>query len=366
MIELGQVSADLGEIQQLMEARQWDEAISLLRRAVEERPFDCQALGKLGYALWKKGERQEGAETLERALQLDPDDGEVIKDCVHVFLDAGRSEDARQILEGYLTRNPWDWQMKEFLEGLSKAVPQKRPSCQSNDNGVSTASLLVGLGEEEFEKGKMDRARLCFEMALEKDPGNAKAHNNMGVLAWQVGDLDGALAYFDKALDLAPTDGEILLNAARAVGSAGHGETASELLEIYLAAHPDEKEIWNEYKELILKGAQAWTPDHLDSSVAEIYVEMGRRLLEAGDIQGAAEAFARAVRLDPQNVEGYLRLGRLHLQLNQVEDALPLLEQAEALDGANEEVSKALADARERLTETADAGEGTRLSAALS
>jgi len=357
MIELGQTSADLGEIDQLIEACQWDKAISLLRHAVAKRPFDTRAISKLGYALWEKGERKEGAETLERALQLDPDDAEIIKDCVRVFVEAGRAQDARQILDGYLLRNPWDWEIKEFLNGLSEAEPQKAPSCQSNDSEAATAALLVGLGEEEFEKGNTERARTCFEMAMEKDPGNARAYNNMGVLAWQVGDLDQALANFDKALDLAPTDGEILLNAARALGAADHCETASQLLEIYLTAHPDEREVWGEYKELIRKGSQAWSPDGLGMHVAEIYREMGDRLAGAGDMQGAAEALARAVRLDPQNVEGYLRLGLLHLQLNQAEEALPFLEQAQALDGANEEVTKALADARARCKEPAEAKE---------
>ncbi|SHF57935.1 Tfp pilus assembly protein PilF [Desulfacinum infernum DSM 9756] len=357
MIEVGQMSADLGKVLHSMESGRWDEAISLLRPMVERRPFDTRAIGKLGYALWKSGERQEGAETLERALQLDPDDGEVIKDCVQVFWEAGRREDALQVLESYLQRNPWDGDVKEYMDRLQSAeIGEARP-CQPNDSGASAAALLVGLGEEEFEKGNMERARTCFEMALEKDPGNAKAHNNLGVLAWQEGDLNAALACFDRALDLAPTDGEILCNAARALGAAGHCETASQLLEIYLSAHPDDTDVWGEYRELVRQGAQSWKPDHLDSGVAAVYVEMGRRLAEAGDLQGAAEALARAVRVDPENVEGYQQLALLHMGLNQMQDALALLEQAQALDEDNQEVAEALADVRQRLRETPEEDE---------
>lgn len=348
-MDMGQINASLGDIEQHIEMCQWDKAISLLRRAVEERPFDCRAISKLGFALWKKGERQEGAETLERALQLDPDDGEVIKDCVQIFLEAGRDVDARQIFESYVQRNPWDWEIKDTIEALLKGKPENAPIRQSNDNGASMADMLVSLGEEEFSKGQTERARMCFEIALEKNPGSARAYNNMGVLAWQSGDLEGALTCFDKALDLAPADGEILLNAARVLGAHGQCETAAQLLEIYLTAHPQEADAWNEYRDLIRKSAQCWSPDNLDSTVAQVYVEMGRRLAEAGDIQGAAEAFARAARIEPNDVAPYYHLALLHLQLDQFHEALDLLQQAHSLDDQNADVAEALAQVRKKL-----------------
>ncbi|SMC22441.1 Tfp pilus assembly protein PilF [Desulfacinum hydrothermale DSM 13146] len=356
MIEVAQMGGDLSQVGPLMQAGRWQEAVSLLRPMVEQRPYDARAIGKLGYALWKQGDRQEGVESLERALLLDPDDGEVIKDCVRVFQECGRVQDAREILQSYLDRNPWDMEVKDHMDHLNASGPETEVTCQSNDDGVSKAALLVELGEEEFEKENLERARTCFEMALEKDPANAKAHNNLGVLAWQQGDLNGALAHLDKALDLAPTDGEILLNAARALGAAGHCDTASQLLEVYLSAHPQEADVWEEYRELVRQSVQAWRPDNLDAKVAGIYVEMGRRLADAGDVQGAAEAFARAVRLDPENAEGYLQLGLLYARLDQTDEALELLEQAQALDEENQEVAEALGAVRRRIQEAPSEG----------
>lgn len=349
MNDSGQSKAGLDVFRQFIDKCQWDDAISFLQRIVEERPFDCRATSKLGLALWKKGRRREGAEALERALQLDPDDGEVIRDCMAVFVEAGRDEDAHMVLESYLQRNPWDSEIKNYIKQLAVSKKWNETSRQTNDKEVTTAELLVGLGEEEFAKGNMERARVCFEMALEQDPAHAKAYNNLGVLAWQEEDLERAMSYLEKALDLAPVDGDILVNAAKVLEAAGHYETAAQFLEIYLAAHPQDTESWNDYREMISRGAQSWSPQNLDESVAEIYLEMGQRLVEKGDIQGAAQAFARAARLKPHGFEAYLQLGLLHLRLDQLQEALEMLEQARSLNSQNGDVAEVLDKVRQKL-----------------
>ncbi|MGQ9748167.1 tetratricopeptide repeat protein [Desulfosoma sp.] len=349
MIEHGQTHSDLENVQQFLAAHQWDQAISLLEPIVQKRPYDCQALSKLGFATWKKGDRQKGAHILEKALELDPDDPEVVKDCVRIFLEAGRGDDARQILESYVQRNPWELEVKQFLDQLSNHNAWNGAPRQESDKEGTAADLLVHLGEEEYDKGNVARARMCFEMAMEKEPAHAKAYNNMGVLTWQEGDLERAMTYFEKALDLAPTDGEILLNAAKVLEAAGHYETGSQLLEIYLTAYPQDAEVWSDYREMIRRGAQSWSPENLDGSVAEIYEEMGRRLAQAGDVQGAAEAFARVARLQPNNAQAYYQLGLLHLNLNQLQEALEMLQEAQSLDSQNNDVAEALAKVRQML-----------------
>lgn len=341
----------------LIEARRWAEAEELLRKAEQEFPFDTSILAQLGTVLWHSGQHRKALESLERALMFDQDDAEVIEAILKVYLAMGRRQDAEDIFRAYMERNPWNYETHEVLRRLlsqgqelvmkqTYSGPSDRPP--NEGNGMESA-VLLRIGEEEFERQNFDRARVCFQLACEKDPSNARAHNNLGVLAWQEGDLDSALAFFDRALDLDPLDGDVLLNSARALAAAGHGETASQMLEIYLTAHPDEKVVWAEYRDMVRKSAQAWRPDNLDSIVADIYAEMGCRLAEAGDVQGAAEAFARTLMIQPDNVEAYLQLALLHCSLNQFEDAVEVLEQAQSLDGANEAVAKALSKVRTQL-----------------
>lgn len=362
---VGMARVDEERLTALMESQRWAEAEELLRKAEQEFPFDSSILARLATVLWHSGQHRKALESLERALMFDQDDGEVIEAILKIYLAMGRRQDAEDIFNAYVERNPWNYEIHEALgrllnqgEGLSMKQEDNVPLNRVPSDGDSSESaVLLRIGEEEFERQNFDRARVCFQLACEKDPSNARAHNNLGVLAWHEGDLDSALASFDQALDLDPLDGDVLLNSARALAAAGHGETASQMLEIYLTAHPDEKDVWAEYRDMVRKSAQAWRPDNLDSTVAEIYAATGCRLAEAGDVQGAAEAFARTIMIQPDNLEAYLQLALLHVSLNQFEDAVEILEQAQALDGSNEAVIKALAEARDKLKRESGGGE---------
>ncbi len=97
---------------------------------------------------------------------------------------------------------------------------------------------------------------------------------------------------------------------------------------------------------MIWRLGQAWRPDGLDGKAADVYLQMGEELSRCGDLQGAGEAYARALRIRPEHPEGYLRLGQLYMQLGSFEEAVEVLEQGRALDGQSAEILKALERAR--------------------
>lgn len=319
-------------------------------RTVEEylaqHPYDAGAWSRWGYVLWKKGRLREALEALEKALQLDPDDRETIRHCVAVLVECGREKDARDILQACIDRAPADPQLQEWLDRLPARQKGTFTECQRNDEEADIAAILVRVGEEEFQKGCFHQARICFEIAVGKNPQDAQAYNNLGVLYWKEGDLSKALEYFSQALDRAPRDGEIVLNCARVLSAAEHHETASQLLELYLSEHPQDTAVWSEYRDMILRLGQAWRPDGLDGKAADVYLQMGDELSRCGDLQGAGEAYARALRIRPEHPEGYLRLGRLYMQLGSFEEAVEVLEQGRFLDGQSAEILKALERAR--------------------
>ncbi|WP_448382090.1 tetratricopeptide repeat protein [Desulfosoma sp.] len=320
-----------------------------IKQYLDQHPHDAGALGRWAYALWKNGHAREGLEAMEKALELDPDDPEVLTHCASIFTESGRQDDAREILEAFLERNPNEKQVQACLHALMDRQKGISTMCQKNDEDESMAAMLVSVGEDEFINGQAHRSRICFEIAIEKNPHNAQAYNNLGVLYWNEGDLEKALEYLSMALDRAPTDGEIMLNCARALGSAGESETASQLLELYLSKHPDDAQAWSEYREMVRLSEKMWRPDGLSFKVAEVYLKMGNELAQQGDLQGAAEAYARSLRIHPENVEGCYRLGVLSMEMGHFQEALELLEQARLLDGESSQVQEALETARRKL-----------------
>ena len=77
------------------------------------------------------------------------------------------------------------------------------------------AQSQIAFGSEVARKGLWREAAFRFEQAIVREPGNARAHNNLAVALEATGEFARALAEYKKALDLGPNDSYIRRNYAR-------------------------------------------------------------------------------------------------------------------------------------------------------
>jgi len=119
-----------------------DEAESRLKRLVELKPDDAQALNALGYTLVDRTPRtDEGLALIERAHKLSPKDPFILDSLGWAFYRMGRLDEAERYL-------------KEALEG--------RPD----------AEIAAHLGEVLWRKGDRDQARALWKAQLDTNPEN--------------------------------------------------------------------------------------------------------------------------------------------------------------------------------------------------
>jgi Flp pilus assembly protein TadD len=64
----------------------------------------------------------------------------------------------------------------------------------------------VEFGLKVAQKGLWQEARFRFERAVQLDPGNAAAHNDLAVALEQMGEFAEARKAYEKALELKPGD----------------------------------------------------------------------------------------------------------------------------------------------------------------
>jgi len=120
-----------------------DEAEARLKRLVELKPDDAQALNALGYTIVDRTPRaDEGLALIERAHQLSPKDPFILDSLGWAFYRLGRLDEAERYL---------------------RAALQGRPD----------AEIAAHLGEVLWRKGERDQARAIWKAQLDSNPDNA-------------------------------------------------------------------------------------------------------------------------------------------------------------------------------------------------
>ncbi len=317
------------------------DAKSAFEKALELDPYYPQAMSGLSKVLWMEGKHRESVEMINKALEIDADDSEVIEQCANIFIQLGRKNDALDVLDAYIARNPWDDDIKRLRDEIHSREISVASGVSFDASRVRSkeADFLVMEGENQLSRGKVDRARMCFEMALEHDPNHPKALNNLGVLFWNDGELLKALEYFQKAFHESPDDKDIVFNSFHALVAGGYFDGAKEVMKFHIQKNPFNDEAWELYDEAVILGSRIGiNPGELSPEVSNIYVEMAEKLSEAGDLWGCVEALHRALAINPRHSRVLLNLARIHRRLGNHEESINFYKEALEVIEDKEEV----------------------------
>ncbi len=129
--------------------------------------------------------------------------------------------------------------------------------------------------------------------------------NLRGLIAYELGDDEAALADFKLAAQSAPQDPTPLFNQALTLARMGEHRQALVVLDALIELQPQ-------------------------NPLFHLYLGDAFRLV--GDTEQAEHAYSQAIDLDPQYLEAYLRRGRLRVENGDAEGALADANQASAID----------------------------------
>jgi len=100
------------------------------------------------------------------------------------------------------------------INGFALALLLAASGCASYST-TEKAKSQIAFGSAVARKGLWREAAFRFEQAIGKEPGNARAHNNLAVALEATGEFARALEEYKKALALDPKDNYIRRNYAR-------------------------------------------------------------------------------------------------------------------------------------------------------
>ena len=215
-------------------------AIAEFRKAVALDPKYARAYTNLGSALAKSGNVGAAVSAFEKALELDPDNlaahmnlgvalrekGDADGALVHLWRVA-RSESrnagvhyelgqtlrqsgdliaSQQAFERALSIDP---ELREGYYGLGVVLKQESASARRPKAPVvSPADDLYRSGKEAVARGDLSTAKQELVEALRADETHADAHNLLGFVLGQQGDLPGAVAQLERSVALQPDAAE--------------------------------------------------------------------------------------------------------------------------------------------------------------
>jgi len=197
-------------------------------------------------------------------------EGEIAKNIALIYIDQGKNDKAIAAMDAAKLANPDD------------------------------ISLLQSEADMYYKLGDKEKYKALMEAIVEKDPNNPTIYYNLGVTSYEIGNIEAAIKYYNKALELNPKLTEARLNIAAAILS---GESA----------------IVEQMNGLGLSKADAKKYDELAEQRKELY-------------RKALPYLEKVMEDNPKNVEAIRTAMNIYYQLGEAEKAAASQEKLDELE----------------------------------
>ena len=220
---VGEFFRKQGEIQ--FERGNSDHAVACFEMAIESNPGLAEAHNNLGVIRWRSGDLEEALEHFYKALDLKPEDPEILCNSARVFSQAGRSDLSVSLFREYLRRCPEDdkaWDEYESLVRQTAAV-QWKPEGLS----PAVADIYVKAAKQLLDAGDFPGAAEVIDKALKIDQAGSEALFVLGSLHNAIGQTQEAADILEHVLLLDPAHlGSAALLKSIRNGNNGNGVSA--------------------------------------------------------------------------------------------------------------------------------------------
>ena len=282
-------------------------SIDLLNEGLSLFPFSNALYEDLATRQLMAGDSSGRAETIQRGLQLFPEDSVL------------RNAKQQQAADDHLQKG-----VAQLKQGNMQAAMTEFQAAVRENPGSAPAHDYLGvvLGESQ----KLNEAIAEFEEAVRADPAFPDPHFHLGLAYLKTGKTDAAIVQYQEALRLNPKMVEAQYGLSEICGKLGDIDGAITLLRKVTRAEPDFAEahynlglnLWNRYKkstglrqqsDLEEAAQELKKATELAPRQATALLALGQLLSDKGDLLPSAENLQKAVDLDPANPEYRYNLG---------------------------------------------------------
>ncbi len=196
--------------------------------------------------------------------------------------------------------------------------------------GVLTLGISSLLGFLTFQRNVVYlTAVTIWEDAAAKEPWNDRAHNNLGVALAGCGQVDEAIAHFEKALEIKPDFTEAHNNLGLALAGRGRFDEAIAHYQKALKIEPDYADAHNNLGNALASRGQVDVAIAHFKKALEIrpdfewaHNNLGLALAGRGQVEAAIAHYQKALEIKPDGAEVHNNLGLALAGCGQAEAAI--------------------------------------------
>lgn len=338
----------------LLAGKRDEEAISLLRRALDCAPKHLAARVLLARLLWREEQLVDASTEMNAALALDPDNAQLLSELALILADRGKTLEAiEKLLQAYRIRP----ESAEIQKQLLTVYGMRRDWSSAQDAASSwlqlepqnpKAHLICAwtmLMNHEF-----DDASQTLKQAIALSPNDPEIRNIYGIVLSERKKTDEAMAQFKAANSNSEGYLPSLLNLSGTNIYRGQFNEAREQLDKLSRDFPENGAIMSleayletrsqNWERAILKTKQALELDQ-DDSLAIICNAIICR--HQGKLDESIEQLRKISKLEPDSALALTELSTSYLQKSEPKLAIEAAQQALQLAPGNLEAKAALA-----------------------
>lgn len=343
---------------QLIEQQKYAAAAAQFEAVVAKFPAAAAAWSNLSFAYRRMGNLQKAEGAARKALALAPRDPGPLRSLVDIYLSQKRFGDAKPYLARLAALEPRNpavrltlGQIEAQTGNLSAAEKHFRAAAQlsPDDPGIrrSLIALYLALKKpDDVLREQKELARLL--------PQNARAQFDLGIRLAQANRVKEALAAFEKAARLDPSNDLAVRNIARLQTQTGQTAAAVETYRKILAKDKDDSEAnfalgMEAYRKKSWPAAERYFRVAASSARGpqqiSARINLGLSLANQPGEDKAAEArsqFEKALEADPRNAVAYAQLAALQSRAGKWRDAADTYRRWTEADPKNPEAFSAL------------------------
>jgi tetratricopeptide (TPR) repeat protein len=227
-------------------------------------------------------------------------------------------------------------------EYLSDGSPEEILNVRDGEKGdASHANAFLSLGILFWRKGNPKRALKYLQASAEisKSLANhslqAQCQNALALVQTELGNIDGAVSAYQRAISLSPESGFLWNNLGQLFAKNERNEEAINAFKKALSCSPQDFLSWDGVGQIYIKLGVYQIAISAFEKALEIapYYEfswagMGRAYLESGQLEKAEGSLRKAVELNTHIIEAWINLGKCFARQKRDLDAIAVYHRA--------------------------------------